>query len=110
MGTPTFRGRVAASMLVLVSCLIVVASSSAARDRKPPTSPTNLSVSGITSSGFTVKWTASTDNRGVAGYDRFLNGAAAGTTTSTSHAFSGLTCGTSYTAAVDAYDAAGNRS
>jgi endoglucanase len=73
------------------------------------TDPTCALRQGCTS-GFTVSWTASTDNRAVTGYDVFLNGASAGTTTTTSRAFTGLTCGTSYTVAVDAYDAAGNHS
>jgi endoglucanase len=111
MGIPTLRGRMAASMLVLLSCLVVVASGAAApRDRKPPTTPTNLKAGSVTTTSFTVSWTASTDNRGVTGYDVFLNGASAGTTTSTSRAFTNLTCGTSYTVAVNAHDAAGNKS
>jgi hypothetical protein len=96
---------------MLLSCLIVVAPSAAApRDRKPPTTPTNLKAGSVTTTGFTVSWTASTDNRAVTGYDVFLNGATAGTTTATSRAFSGLACGTSYTVAVDARDAASNTS
>src|SRR5580765_5888102 len=111
MGIPTLRGRMAACILMLLSCLIVVTSSAAApRDRKPPTTPTNLTAGSITTTGFTVSWTASTDNREVTGYDVFLNGATGGTTTATSRAFTGLTCGTSYTVAVDARDAAGNTS
>ena len=38
------------------------------------------------------------------------NGTPTGLTAATSGTFSGLACGTSYTVAVDAYDAAGNRS
>jgi hypothetical protein len=46
----------------------------------------------------------------VAGYELFLNGNKVGTTTATSYTFPNLSCGTSYALAVDAYDAAGNRS
>src|SRR5262249_15657338 len=42
--------------------------------------------------------------------DLFLNGNKVGTTAATSYTFSNLSCGTSYALAVDAYDAAGNRS
>src|SRR4051812_9793879 len=110
MRTLNLRGRMVAHLLVLLSCLIVAGAGLAAGDKKPPTTPTGLSVAAVTTTGFTLKWTPSTDNRKVAGYDLFLNGAAAGTSTTTSHAFTGLACGKSYTAAVDAYDAAGNRS
>ena len=53
---------------------------------------------------------ASTDNVGVVGYGLYRGGSAAGTSSSTTGIFSGLTCNTNYTLAVDAYDAAGNRS
>ncbi len=46
-------------------------------------------------------------NVGVAGYGAYRNGSLAGSTNSTSYTVSGLTCGTGYTLAVDAYDAAG---
>ena len=56
----------------------------------------------------TLSWSASTDNVGVTGYRLFLNGTQVGTSSSTSYSFTGLTCGTSYTLGVAAYDAAGN--
>jgi hypothetical protein len=46
----------------------------------------------------------------VAGYELFLNGNKVGTTAATSYTFPNLSCGTSYALAVDAFDAAGNRS
>ena len=57
-----------------------------------------------------LRWNASTDNRGVTGYRIYRNGTAVGTTTSLSYTVSGLSCGTSYTIALAAYDAAGNES
>ena len=50
------------------------------------------------------------DNVGVAGYDLYRAGSAVGTATTTAYTFTGLTCNTNYTLAVDAYDAAGNKS
>jgi hypothetical protein len=44
----------------------------------------------------------------VTGYRLYLGGSQVGTSPSTSYAFSGLTCGTSYTLGVAAVDAAGN--
>jgi chitodextrinase len=67
-------------------------------------------VTGTTANSATVAWTASTDNVGVTGYTVYNGTTAAGNTTSTSYAVTGLTCGTGYTIAVDAVDAAGNRS
>src|SRR5262249_58048554 len=60
-------------------------------------------------SAITLSWSASTDNVGVTGYGRYLNGSLLSTGAGTSFGFTGLACGTSYTLAVDAVDAAGNR-
>jgi chitodextrinase len=78
-------------------------------DSIPPTAPTNLSASSAQSS-LAVGWTASSDNVGVAGYNVYLRGSRVGSSTSTSYVLSGLSCGTSYDFAVEAYDAAGNLS
>jgi chitodextrinase len=85
-------------------------SKKARNDTQSPSAPTGLTVSGASASGLTLSWSASSDTRGVAGYDLYLNGSEIGTTAATSYGFSGLSCGLSYTLAVDAYDAAGNRS
>jgi chitodextrinase len=77
-------------------------------DTTPPSVPQNQQISGATQTGFTMSWAASTDNVGVAGYRAYLNGAVAGTTTGLSYAYSGLACGTTYTVALEAFDAAGN--
>jgi chitodextrinase len=79
-------------------------------DTQPPSAPTGLTVSGQTQTAITLNWNAATDNVGVTGYGRYRNNSLLANTTGTSHAFTGLACGTSYTLAVDAYDAAGNRS
>jgi chitodextrinase len=81
-----------------------------APDSTPPSTPTGLTATATTLGSISLRWNASTDNVGVLGYDLFLNGSRIGTTPNTSYAFSGLSCGTSYTLAVDAFDAAGNTS
>jgi chitodextrinase len=88
----------------------ITASTSACTDSTPPTAPSGLAQSGSTQTSVTLSWNASTDAGGVAGYGVYKNGTIAGTTASTSYTISGLACGTSTTVAVDAYDAAGNRS
>jgi chitodextrinase/lysophospholipase L1-like esterase len=79
-------------------------------DGTPPSTPTGLNSTASTVNSVTLSWTASTDDVAVAGYHLYLNGNAAGTSTSTSATFSGLSCGNTYTFGVDAYDAAGNNS
>ena len=74
----------------------------------PPSVPTNLTATAVTSSSVSLAWTASTDSAGVAGYNVFRNSAQVGTTTGVSYTDTGLSASTSYTYAVDAYDAAGN--
>ena len=83
---------------------------SPAPDTQAPTAPAGLAASGQTQTQITLSWNASTDNVGVTGYSRYQNGTLVSSGTGTSFNFTGLTCGTSYTLAVDAYDAAGNRS
>lgn len=74
-----------------------------------PSTPGNFTASGISSSGLTLNWSASTDNVGVAGYRLSRNG----TTftpgpTGTSYGDSGLAPNTRYDYTVTALDAAGN--
>src|SRR4029450_2263023 len=80
-------------------------------DSEPPSAPSNLSVtSATTTTSIGLAWNASTDNVGVAGYNVFLNGIKVWSPFGTSYTYLGLTCGTPYTVAVEAYDAAGNLS
>ena len=81
-------------------------------DTQPPTAPTNLASSNITTTGVTLSWTASTDNVGVAGYDVYQDGIKINPSniTSTSYNVTGLTAGTTYGFFVRAKDAAGNQS
>ena len=81
-------------------------------DVQSPTAPSNLSSSNITTSSFTLTWTASTDNVGVAGYDVYQDGIKINpsTITSTSYNVTGLIAGTTYSYVVKAKDAAGNQS
>src|SRR5262249_46119494 len=69
-----------------------------------------LQATGATPTSITIAWSPSTDNVGVTGYSVYNGSSTAGSTTSTSYTVSGLSCGATYTLAVDAYDAAGNRS
>jgi hypothetical protein len=79
-------------------------------DTTAPTAPGGLAATGATSTSISVAWTASSDGVGVAGYGRYVNGVLVSSGPGLSYSFTGLTCGTGYLLAVDAYDAAGNRS
>ncbi|NBH06602.1 cellulase family glycosylhydrolase [Amycolatopsis sp. SID8362] len=86
-------------------------------DTQAPTTPGTPAVSGVTSSGVTLSWTASTDDVGVTGYDvlrapgasggTFAVVGSSGTTTFTD---SGLSASSTYRYQVRAKDAAGNTS
>uniref|UniRef100_A0AAU1I6Y4 Endoglucanase n=1 Tax=Streptomyces sp. NBC_00180 TaxID=2903632 RepID=A0AAU1I6Y4_9ACTN len=83
-------------------------------DTTPPTTPGTPAASAVTSSSATLNWSASSDANGVTGYDVIrvagTTETAATSTTGTSATVTGLTPATSYTFAVYARDAAGNRS
>ena len=79
-------------------------------DTTPPSTPTNLSATAVSSSQVNLSWTASTDNVGVAGYRVFRNGTSVGTSTTTSFSDTGLLAATTYSYTVAAYDAASNTS
>ena len=86
-------------------------STSKVRDTTPPSRPTRLAVSRLAQNRWTLKWNASTDNVGIAGYDLYRNGTKMTTVTTTSASQTGrLTCGRSFVFAVVARDAAGNSS
>ena len=79
-------------------------------DTQPPSAPTGLGVSSAGQTSLALVWDASSDNVAVAGYGVYENGSLVASPTATGYTLTGLSCGTSYTVAVDAFDAAGNRS
>ncbi|KUL46904.1 cellulase family glycosylhydrolase [Streptomyces regalis] len=83
-------------------------------DTTPPTAPGTPTVSEVTSSSVKLAWGAANDGTGVTGYDvvRVSGGTESPVTSTagTSAALTGLAPATSYTFAVYARDAAGNRS
>jgi hypothetical protein len=81
-----------------------------AHDATPPSTPGGLKVTDATRTSVSIAWTASADNVGVAGYRVYLNESAVGNSAQTTYAFDDLVCGHSYSVAVDAADAVGNRS
>src|SRR5204862_126789 len=79
-------------------------------DTTPPSVPTGLTASAVSSSQINLSWAASSDNVGVSGYRVFRDGAQIATTSTTFFANTGLSPSTTYSYAVAAFDAAGNLS
>ncbi len=82
-------------------------------DTTAPTAPGTPAVTNITTTGATVTWAASTDAKGVTGYDVYLGSstptpARSTNGTTTTVALTGLTPTTTYSVTVKAKDAAGN--
>jgi hypothetical protein len=97
---------------------VVTATTATSSDTQPPTTPTNVAGTAVSSTQINLTWTASSDNSGVTGYvvER-CQGAGCGSFaqvgTPTAAAFSdttGLVASTSYSYRVRAKDAAGNLS
>jgi len=76
-------------------------------DTTPPSVPTSLSASAVSSSQINLSWTASTDNVGVAGYTISRGGSQIATTPLTSYSDMGLSPSIAYVYQVSAFDAAG---
>jgi hypothetical protein len=92
--------------------VIVQVAAGSQADTTPPSQPGNPTQTGATQTTISMSWAPSTDNVGVTSYVVYRNGAGVTFTNGSTTSFTdtGLTCGTSYTYAVRAADAAGNLS
>jgi len=79
-------------------------------DTTAPTQPGNLNIASSGATTANVTWTASTDARGVTGYEVWRDGVLRATVSGTSFADTGLVGGTTYQYSVIARDGAGNSS
>lgn len=77
-------------------------------DTEAPTVPEKLEAKEVTSSTVTVKWSASKDNEGVAGYVIYVDGLEIGRVADTEAVIKNLKADTEYEISVRAYDEAGN--
>ena len=80
------------------------------QDNEAPTKPTNVIISNISTTTFSLTWTPSTDNEAVSGYEIFLNGNLVGTTSSASFLAENLVPNTDYAITIIAKDVAKNES
>ena len=79
-------------------------------DAQAPTVPQGMAFSRRTKTTVSLVWKAASDNVRVAGYRLFRNGVSVATKATPGYTYKGLKCGTKYTFALVAYDAAGNTS
>ncbi len=79
-------------------------------DSQPPSSPANVTILDIASTGFTISWDPATDNIGVTGYNVYLDNNLHGTTEQLSYTVTGATEGMTYRIGVSALDLDGNES
>src|SRR6266508_5871514 len=86
----------------------LASATAACADTSAPTAPTGVVVTAASSTSVSILWSPAFDNVGVSGYHLFLNGSKIGSTPLTNYIFGGLTCATSYSVVIEAYDAAGN--
>jgi chitodextrinase len=77
-------------------------------DTTPPSVPTNLQSSNVTSSSVTLTWAPSTDNVAVAGYYVYRNGIQVTTTSTATYTDKGLSSSMTYSYSVAAYDTSNN--
>ncbi|MCY9691482.1 fibronectin type III domain-containing protein [Paenibacillus alginolyticus] len=106
--TYTVKAKDAAGNVSAASNSVSATTNTSGGDTQAPTAPTNLSVTGTTSSSVSLSWTASTDNVGVTGYDVYNGASLAVSVTGTTATVTGLAASTTYTFTVKAKDAAGN--
>jgi hypothetical protein len=108
-----FLRRFSVMITILLVMALMVTPASAAKDRTPPTTPTNLQVTGITAYSVSLAWTPSTDNSGNVTYTICCANVSSETFPgpASSRVYrAGLEAGRSFTLFIIAKDAAGNYS
>ncbi|MFF5206381.1 glycosyl hydrolase family 18 protein [Streptosporangium sp. NPDC000396] len=106
----TVKARDRKGTLSPASAVLRVKTNNAGDDTQPPTAPANLRGTGKNSSSVSLAWDASTDNKGIAGYDVYVGTTVATTVTGTSATVGGLSPSTEYTFTVRARDVYDNTS
>ena len=108
-----FRLPALVAILLVLLLILPVAPAAAARDRTPPTTPTNLRVTGMTPYSVSLAWNPSTDNSGSVTYTICCANVSSETFPgpASTHVYrAGLEPGRSFTLRIFARDAAGNAS
>jgi chitodextrinase len=108
-----FLRRFSTLLTILLVMAFSVSPAAAARDRTPPTTPTNLGVTGMTPYSVSLAWTPSTDNSGSVSYQICCSNVSSETFPgpASSHVYrAGLTPGYTFSLFIVAFDASGNYS
>ena len=100
--------RTASTALIAVALLVPAVGRSDA-DHNGPNPPTALAVVAASSTSLTMTWEAGR-GRPAQGFALLRDGKRLALTAETSYTFTGLSCGTTYTLGIEAFDSAGNRS
>src|SRR2546426_8452482 len=104
----TASGTLSISTAARVYGVTLAGTGTAPMDTTPPSVPTGLTATPISSSRITLAWLPSTDNVAVSGYKAFRNGALIGTVSSTtSHQDAGPASSITYSYVIAAFHAAG---
>src|SRR5215216_3379886 len=99
------------AMLLVLALLLSPSPALAAKDRTPPTTPTNLHVTATTENSVTLAWDASTDNSGSVSYRvHLVSPSMDKVANQTSLTWTSLSPTSTYSFYVYAVDKAGNRS
>ncbi len=77
-------------------------------DTQAPSVPANLHVTSVTDTSIQIAWDAATDDRGVTGYQIFVDNNMIGNVNDTQYQINSLSPDTTYQICVKAYDAANN--
>src|SRR4051812_39574562 len=101
-----------AALLAICTALFFGAGSSPAAppDPQAPSVPQGMAFAAKTRTTLRLVWRPSTDDVGVTGYRLYRDGARVASVRGFSYTYTGLRCGTRYTVALEAVDAAGNTS
>jgi hypothetical protein len=98
-----------ATVVTLVLSILSVSPAWAARDRRPPTKPTNLRATSVTAHNITLAWDPSTDDSGSFTYRLFVSWGSTTTVPQTQTTYSvGVVPGNTYSFYVYAVDGSGN--
>lgn len=100
----------AAGNLSALSASVSAVTQSTTFDTAPPSVPTGLTATPLSSSQINLSWNASSDNVGVAGYRLYRDGLLLASTTSIFYSDTILSPTTSYSYRLAAFDTAGNQS
>jgi len=114
-GTSTFDGWGGVCPQSRLTCTLAVGPITRVKvafthDSTAPSAPSDLQATDTSLTSVTVAWGASSDNLGVTGYRVYKDDTPVGDVDATQFTVPDLACGSTYTIAVDAADAAGNRS